>query len=1059
MMTTNYVQHEFMNKHSSELEEFDQNTRTPTDDMSKEDFHGETRHALHHVADGIMEGISPIQFSDAVTAGSSAMGNRAFLQFVGGLYWQRQHTDIHSIATKGIQGSGRPLTHLNAIQHAFGHHDVSAMREHTGAEAETSLERLGAKGFSSNGHMAFAGRPDLYIQAHEAAHGVQQAGLGDGLQLKGGIGETGDQYEQQADAVAEKVVRGESAESLLDQVACGPTKVSAGSVSDGAPVQMMRLVYIGAGPRSTSHVRAEIDFLAEHIKDFEMLAAEGADYKIRSTIIDQAPRSNFGRGYAWNNKQGVGNVNSGGEAPSYEQLAAKYKEVTRNKETMQRSLYENPVGHSNIELGVRSTAIMADPQHPYMERSVLSRQHQGEQEAQHFDERVEYARKNLSEHYTVELIPDTAVTGVNITADPKRPVAEMSSGEPVTGDMMRLVTGTIPQEPVRNKDVLNRTYCNWMNQDDLHEFFNQLGLIGGNGKLRSGVKLLVGGSGLSTLDELIALSGEKVMDLVEPVLDSSGEKMDPESITGYQVKERAKSDYRGAIRIVSFRKLKLIEPRHSTSPEWESETEPLGNTEELHALFLHNQGEQVFEDWMTIMIASIARALNTVPDDVINKVIKTATGYEKLETTEQLAAKHYQETEQYGEVFRQAEMATDPRERKRLFYEAGLTRPGIMRSAILSALIGSGMSRDIRTTLGEMNEKAPFTYKGRAGTYQYHRGEASALTQSGTELTKGGKNRVYMRRLEEYKQYLTASPYRVQALFHKLFESGIATYQEGDYNDITASPDGSKLIFRGEEFDAFVVSPTFGRNLDPVIKSLNDQVMPIPESRGLEAGYGVAHLPKMAHHRLIYTRSGVLSHLEDQSLNTQGIRNPVGGSVVAMRGLDVNNRDSAYEDAPMLAVRRFAIEHLAAAGIEDPVAVVESLYNALSPTEEQYQSEVEQFSVPYYEAKEKAAYLEVIQDKYGRNPESYMQYTKPEYVMSFEARKTQGGQPYRERKAVIPDYQPASRGDYHERFIDSPMHIHEMVYKKALAIARKHLWNRALSKRVSAAQRAYRSTQ
>ena len=39
--------------------------------------------------------------------------------------------------------------------------------------------------------------------------------------------------------MAEKVVRGESAESLLDQVAGGSTEVSAGPVSVDAPVQMM----------------------------------------------------------------------------------------------------------------------------------------------------------------------------------------------------------------------------------------------------------------------------------------------------------------------------------------------------------------------------------------------------------------------------------------------------------------------------------------------------------------------------------------------------------------------------------------------------------------------------------------------------------------------------------------------------------------------------------------------------------------------------------------------------------------------------------------------------
>ena len=88
--------------------------------------------------------------------------------------------------------------------------------------------------------MAVAGSPDLSIQAHEAAHGVQQAALGDRMPLPDGIGVAGDQYEQQADAVAQAVLRGESAQPLLDQVAAGPTQVKAASVCAAAPVQMRR---------------------------------------------------------------------------------------------------------------------------------------------------------------------------------------------------------------------------------------------------------------------------------------------------------------------------------------------------------------------------------------------------------------------------------------------------------------------------------------------------------------------------------------------------------------------------------------------------------------------------------------------------------------------------------------------------------------------------------------------------------------------------------------------------------------------------------------------------
>lgn len=181
-------------------------------------FPNDRTSASQQVSHGIMNDVPPIQFMDAINTGNSKMGNRVFLQFVKGL---RQQLDIHDIAAKGVQGAGRTMTHLDTIQHAFGHHDVSGMREYTGRAAQESLATLGVEGFSSNGRMAFAGTPDLFTQAHEAAHGVQQTALGSGLQLKGGIGETGDKYECHADAVAEKVVRGESAQGLLDDMTSG----------------------------------------------------------------------------------------------------------------------------------------------------------------------------------------------------------------------------------------------------------------------------------------------------------------------------------------------------------------------------------------------------------------------------------------------------------------------------------------------------------------------------------------------------------------------------------------------------------------------------------------------------------------------------------------------------------------------------------------------------------------------------------------------------------------------------------------------------------------------
>jgi hypothetical protein len=80
--------------------------------------------------------------------------------------------------------------------------------------------------------VAFRGTPDLFTAAHEAAHVVQQRG---GVQLRGGVGQAGDRYEQHADAVAHAVVRGESAEALLDAHAGGQAKTAVQLKGEGDP--------------------------------------------------------------------------------------------------------------------------------------------------------------------------------------------------------------------------------------------------------------------------------------------------------------------------------------------------------------------------------------------------------------------------------------------------------------------------------------------------------------------------------------------------------------------------------------------------------------------------------------------------------------------------------------------------------------------------------------------------------------------------------------------------------------------------------------------------------
>jgi hypothetical protein len=128
------------------------------------------------------------------------------------------------IAARGVAGSGGAIPHVDRIAQSFGPEhagSVQAIRAHVGGEAATAAHDIGALAYATGDSVAFASSPDLHTAAHEAAHVVQQKA---GVQLKGGVGQVGDAYEQHADAVADAVVRGESAAPILAQAPTGSVR-------------------------------------------------------------------------------------------------------------------------------------------------------------------------------------------------------------------------------------------------------------------------------------------------------------------------------------------------------------------------------------------------------------------------------------------------------------------------------------------------------------------------------------------------------------------------------------------------------------------------------------------------------------------------------------------------------------------------------------------------------------------------------------------------------------------------------------------------------------------
>lgn len=169
----------------------------------------------HAAAQGVAGAGSPMPHADAIQQSfgrHDISGVQAHVQRRGD--GDISADQVHAAAARGISTPTTSLPHADAIQASFGPtHDVSQIQAHVGGAATEACQGMGASAFATGSHVAFASTPDLHTAAHEAAHVVQQAR---GVNLYGGVGTEGDPYEQHADAVADRVVAGRSAEDLLD---------------------------------------------------------------------------------------------------------------------------------------------------------------------------------------------------------------------------------------------------------------------------------------------------------------------------------------------------------------------------------------------------------------------------------------------------------------------------------------------------------------------------------------------------------------------------------------------------------------------------------------------------------------------------------------------------------------------------------------------------------------------------------------------------------------------------------------------------------------------------
>ena len=142
---------------------------------------------------------------------STGAGLDAVQKFSEGMDVVKDPNATKARAAEGASQSGTALPHRSVLEQLMGV-DLSGVKAVTGGEGASAASDIGAKAYNQGDTVVFQERsPSVELVAHEVAHVFQQGSL----EPTSGVSQLNDAGEQGAEAVAQRVKRGESAADLM----------------------------------------------------------------------------------------------------------------------------------------------------------------------------------------------------------------------------------------------------------------------------------------------------------------------------------------------------------------------------------------------------------------------------------------------------------------------------------------------------------------------------------------------------------------------------------------------------------------------------------------------------------------------------------------------------------------------------------------------------------------------------------------------------------------------------------------------------------------------------
>ncbi|CAN8064115.1 unnamed protein product [Agarophyton chilense] len=802
------------------------------------------------------------------------------------------------------------------------------------------------------------------------------------------------------------------------------------------------LVLIGGGPRSVIQVNTEIIFMILFRDHFRELCNLGAHYDISTTVIEKKEGVGLGSPYCAG-QTGMMNTGleddihfplslpKGSEALSVLMHFLSYKQRYESFVGQNTDAYYEEVKKYNLpgsimfkkSVGPESFSLDGTLDHKI---AYIMRRTTGAEEEKTF-EVVRSLAQRLLPFYKLNIQSSSEVRGVKVQSTGKQLVISEQRGtsipQTIEADQVRLNTGTILKNPVLDARVRDLMFCQAMNVEHFKLYCAERQLLDNDGWMKQGIKVISGGMGLSGLDQLTVLDG--VMNLFEE---------DESHLLGYKVKESAKLKYQNAITLISRTEGRSVFPRQGFTPEWRQDGQIMAFTEHLHALSLHNQGEEVFGIWYDILTASVARTMKKTPEEVRQGNLPIETSL-KLQYEETLKFLHNRRLA--GDQEKEGNLPG----KERFMNEAMKTVYGAWRQATTAFLLGYGLESSIQAATDRMENLAPITWKGRQ-SWLFTRTMVGAITDPEFALKKS--NMEYFHNWKNIYRYIASSPVEIHSMMHLLIEAGIASYEHAEYNQVIYDDATGKLDVNGILHDLFIVSPTYETSEDVVSTNISQQLQPFVSDH---PSYG-----KIGKFRKFQDKLGRSVPIECNGVAGLGFDVHEHGmhSKVGTFAVDLNDRSSGTGVASSFTLRRMAVAHMKAAGIECAEEKIEELYELGKPSIEAYENEVRKFEKYFLEAYEIWAYLRAIEAIAGDDGrlfcelyDSGLTRNGREAVMekcrSESSTGVNGSEIYFRELANVPAFNILSRDGFYARSVDTTDEEDVWLYKEAFKLAKKHL--------------------